>query len=285
MPTAELVVEDDPEARIRLPSDLLRFLTSCLEIALLVGVGLLGKATAAGLEVDVVGVTHVARSLVAPLHSVAFAALIVLPAALAVRLIVISQVRRLIEAVVIGLLAGGAAAACSVILNLHSLDPLYRALVRSGSPAGVTALDPYLSSLAAYLTVIGLSGRPRWRTWFWLAIGFYLLTSLTLERDTSTLLSLLITLVVGTAVGSGLRYVIGTSTERPAAAEIAAALSLTTAPIVEIRRASDNRTENRRYMAVNRDGERQDVTLIDRDQQAADIKNRQYRRARQTSGA
>src|SRR5215472_605383 len=249
VPTAALVVEDDPEVRIRLPTDLLRFLTSCLEIALLVGVGLLGKATAAGLEVDVVGVTHVARGLVAPLHTIAFAALIVLPAALAVRLIAIGQLRMLAEAVVIGLLAGGVAATCSVILNLHSLDTLYRALVRSGSPVGVTALDPYLSALAAYLTVIGLSGRPRWRAWFWLAIGFYCVTSLALD-DTSTVLSLLIALALGAAVGSGLRYVIGTSTERPTAAEIAAALSLTITPIVEIRRTPDNRTENRRYTAV-----------------------------------
>ena len=278
-------MEDDPEARIRLPTDLLRFLTSCVEIALLVGVGLLGRATAAGLEVDVVGVTHVARGLVAPLHTIAFAALVALPAALAVRQIVIGQLRRLVEAVVIGLLAGGVATVCSAILNLHSLDALYGALVRSGSPAGVTALDPYLSSLAAYLTVIGLSGRPRWRTWFWLAIGFYCLTSLTLERDTSTLLSLLITLVVGTAVGSGLRYMIGTSTERPTAAEIAAALSLTTTPVVEIRRVPDNRTENRRYTTVSRDGERLDVIVFDRDQQAADFLYRLYRRARLTSQA
>ena len=285
IPTATLVVEDDPEARIRLPTDLLRFMTSCLEIALLVGVGLLGKATAAGLEVDVVGVTKVARGLVAPLHTIAFAALIALPAALAVRLVVIRQLRRLIEAVVVGLLAGGVAVACSLILNLDSLHQLYGALVRSGSPAGVTALDPYLSSLAAFLTVIGLSGLPRWRTWFWLAIGFYCLTSLTLDRETSTLLSLLITLVVGAAVGSGLRYVIGTSTERPTAAEIAAALSLTAAPIVEIRRVPDNRMETRRYGAMSRDGEQLDVTVFDRDQQAADFLYRLYRRVRLTSAA
>lgn len=285
MPTAGLVVEDDPEARIRLPTDLLRFLTSCLEIALLVGVGLLGKATAAGLEVDVVGVTHVARGLVAPLHTIAFAALIALPAALAIRLAIMGQLRRLAEAVVIGLLGGGVAVACSLILNLQSLHQLYAALVRNGSATGVTALDPYLSSLAAYLTVIGLSGLPRWRTWFWLAIGFYCLTSLTLDRDTSTLLSLLITLVVGAAVGSGLRYVIGSSTERPTAGEIAAALSLTITPIVEIRRTPDNRTENRRYAAVSRDGERLDVTVFDRDQQAADFLYRLYRRARLTRAA
>src|SRR5215472_9322492 len=152
VPTAGLVVEDELETRIRLPTDLLRFLTSCLEIALLVGVGLLGKATAAGFETDVVGVTHVARGLVAPLHAIAFAALVALPAGLAVRLVVIGQLRRLIEAVVIGLIAAGAAITCSVILNLASLAQLHAALVRSGTAAGATALDPYLTALAAYLT-------------------------------------------------------------------------------------------------------------------------------------
>jgi uncharacterized membrane protein YbhN (UPF0104 family)/tRNA A-37 threonylcarbamoyl transferase component Bud32/drug/metabolite transporter (DMT)-like permease len=283
-PTAALVVEDDPEARIRLPTDLLRFLTSCLEIALLIGVGLLGKETAAGFETDVVRVTHVATGLVAPLHAIAFAALIALPAGLAVRLVVIGQLRRLIEAVVIGLIAAGAAVACSIILNLGSLVQLHNALVRSVSASGATALDPYLTALAAYLTVIGLSGRPRWRTWFWLAIGFYSVTSLALN-DTSTVLSLLIALALGAAVGSGLRYVIGSSTERPTAAEIAAALSLTAAPIVEIRRVPDNRTETRRYTAVSRDRERLDVTVFDRDQQAADFLYRLYRRARLTSQA
>jgi glycosyltransferase 2 family protein len=284
-PTAALVVEDDPEARIRLPTDLLRFMTSCLEIALLIGVGLLGKATAAGFETDVVGVTHVARGLVAPLHGIAFAALVVLPAVLAVRLVLIGQLRRLIEAVVIGLIASGAAVGCSLILTLGSLTDLYGALVRSGSPAGVTALDPYLTALAAYLTVIGLSGRPRWRTWFWLAIGFYCVTSLALDHDTTTVLSLLIDLALGAAVGSGLRYVIGTSTERPTAAEIAAALSLTITPVVEIRRVADNRSETRRYTTLSRDGERLDVTVFDRDQQAADFLYRLYRRARLTRAA
>ena len=283
--TAELVVEDELETRIRLPTDLLRFLTYCIEIALLVGVGLVAEHTAAGFETDVVGVTHVARGLVAPLHTIAFVGLVALPAGLAVRLVVIGQLRRLIEAVVIGLIAAGAAVAASVILNLSSLAHLYGGLVRSGSPAGATALDPYLTALAAYLTVVGMSGRPRWRTWFWLAIGFYCVTSLALDHETTTVLSLLIDLALGAAVGSGLRYVIGTNTERPPAAEIAAALSLNTAPIVEIRRVPDNQTENRRYAAVSHDGERLDVTVFDRDQQAADFLYRLYRRARLTSQA
>jgi glycosyltransferase 2 family protein len=283
---SKLVVEDELETRIRMPTDLLRFLTSCLEIAILVGVGYLGTSTASGLEFDVAGVSrHLASGLVSPLHTLAFVALVALPVALAIRLVFIGQSRRLVEALVIGLIAGGAGVACAAVLNLGSLDQLYRAMVRAGSPAGASALDPYLTGLAGYLTVVGLSGRPRWRTWFWLAISFYCVTSLSLEHNTSTVLSLLITLVLGAAVGSGLRYVIGTKTERPTAAQIAAALSLTTAPVVEIRRIADIRTENRRYAAVSSDGERLDVTVFDRDQQAADFLYRLYRRVRLTSQA
>jgi tRNA A-37 threonylcarbamoyl transferase component Bud32 len=79
--------------------------------------------------------------------------------------------------------------------------------------------------------------------------------------------------------------VIGTTSERPTAAEIAAALSLAGTPIVEIRRVPDGRTENRRYTAVCRGGDQLDVTVFDRDQQAADFLYRLYRRLRLTSQA
>jgi glycosyltransferase 2 family protein len=281
--TAALVVEDQLEPRIRIPTDLLRCFTSILEVALLVGLALLFTHTASGFERDIS--QHLPRGLVAPLHTLAFIALLVLPVALAVRQVVIGQLRQFIEAVVIGLIAAGVATSCAELLRLSSLTDLYSALVRSGSPHGVTALDPYLAGLAAYLTVIGLSGRGRWRTWFALAITFYCLTSVTLRHDTSTVLSLLITLALGAAVGSGLRYVVGTTSERPPAAEIAAALSLTTGRIVEIRRVPGSRAESRRYIAIGGNGERLDVTVFDRDQQAADFLYRLYRRLRLTSQA
>jgi uncharacterized membrane protein YbhN (UPF0104 family)/tRNA A-37 threonylcarbamoyl transferase component Bud32 len=277
-------VEDEVETRIRLPTDLLRSLTAWIEIALLLGLGLLAKATTTGVDLDVIGASqHLARGLVTPLHSLAFVALLVLPVALAIRLVIIGQLRRLAEAVTIGLLAGGVTVTCNVLLRLNSLSQAYDALTRTGAPHGSAVLDPYLTGLAAYLTVIGMSGRQRWRTWFWLAIGFYCITSLALEHE--TVLSLLITLLLGSAIGSGLRYVIGTNTDRPTAADIAAALSMSTAQIVEIRRVTDNRAENRRYTAFRSDGVCLDVTVFDRDQQAADALYRIYRRLRLTSQA
>ncbi|HEY2506751.1 MAG TPA: lysylphosphatidylglycerol synthase transmembrane domain-containing protein [Streptosporangiaceae bacterium] len=272
------------ESRVRLPTDLLRCLTDCIEIALLVGLGLLAKATASGIETDVVAVSErIARGLVAPLHWLALVALLALPVALGIRLIVNGQLRLLAEAIGIGVIAAGVTIACDAILRLHGLSNLAHALARVGEPIGVTTLDPYLASLAAYLTVIGMSGRPKWRTWFWIAIGFYCLTSLALAHETTTVLSLLITLLIGAAVGSGLRYAIGTSSQRPTAAEIASALSLVTGPVVEIRRVTDDRTENRRYTTVDRDGRRMDLTVFDRDQQAADALYRIYRRVRVSS--
>ncbi len=282
--TAALVVEDELETRIRLPTDLLRSLAAWVEIALLLGLGLLAKATTSGVDLDVIGASkQLARGLVTPLYALAFIALLVLPVALAIRLVVIGQFRRLAEAVAVGLLAAGAAVACNVILRLGSFSLAYDALTRSGAPSGTSVLDPYLTGLAAYLTVIGMSGRQRWRTWFWLAIGFYSITSLAREHE--TVLSLLITLLLGSAIGTGLRYVIGTNTDRPTAAEIAAALSMSTAQIVEIRRVPDSRAENRRYTALGADGACLDVTVFDRDQQAADALYRIYRRLRLTSQA
>jgi glycosyltransferase 2 family protein len=269
-----------------MPTDLLRCMTALIEIGLLFALGLVAKATASGVEFDVVEASRsVARGLVGPLHSLAFIALLALPVALAVRLVMIGQLRRLAEAAAIGLIGGGVTVVIDAILRLGSLARVYDALARAGAPSGSTTLDPYLTALAAFLTVIGMSGRQRWRTGFWLAIGFYCLTSLALDHQTSTVLSLLITLLLGSAVGSGLRYVIGTNSDRPTAAEIAATLSLATAQIVEIRRVPDSRLENRRYTALGADGECLDVTVFDRDQQAADALYRIYRRLRLTSQA
>ncbi len=228
---AELVVDDELEPRIRMPTDLLRCVTAGIEIALLIGIGFLGNATAKAFERDVVSASkHIARGLASPLHSLAFIALLALPVALGVLLIRMSQFRRLAEALVIGLIAAGLTIACNAILTLPGLADVYRALIWSTHP-GLNVFDSYLAGLAAYLTVIGLAGRPKWRTWFWLAITFYCVTSLMLPH-TATVLSLLLSLLIGEAVGAGLRYVIGTTSDRPTAAEIAAALSQASAPLV-----------------------------------------------------
>jgi uncharacterized membrane protein YbhN (UPF0104 family) len=277
--TAGLQVEDHLEPRVRLPADILRCVTACVEIALLVGLALVATATASGVEQDLGTASRkiVATGLTTPLYFLAFIALLVLPIALAIRQIVRGQLRRLIEAAAIGLAAAGVALACDALLGLHALKHLAYALAREGGHGAGSPLDAYLAGLVAYITVVGLAGNTRWRTAFWLAIGFYCLTSVASSANATSVLTLLIALLVGQAVGSGLRFAVGTKSERATAAEIAAALGTVGPTVLRICRVPDSTTDNRRYIAEQRGGGPLDITVFDRDQQTADAVYRLWR--------
>ncbi|HUZ53866.1 MAG TPA: lysylphosphatidylglycerol synthase transmembrane domain-containing protein [Streptosporangiaceae bacterium] len=281
-----VVIEDNLEPRVRLPADALRCVVQCAEIALLVGLGLLARATVKGIETNVVGASQLAErklltGLLGLLGDVAHITLLLLPLALAVLLLVHRQARRLAEAVGTGVVAVVVVAIVNWLLRQPAASQLYGALTLSVSHARAPVLDGYLAGLAAYVTVIGLSGRRRWRSAYWTALGFYLLASLANPKNTHvTLLSLLITLLIGSAIGSGLRYAFGSASGRPTAAEIASALSAVDAPVTAMRRIPDARTETRRYAATVQGGAQRDVTVFDRDQQAADALYRLYRRIR-----
>jgi len=277
---AQIQVDDHLEPRVRIPADLLRCVIALAEIALLVGIGLLASATATGVEFDVVGVSQ--RLPPSLLHLVGFAgnlALPILPIALAIRFGMLGQFRRLAEAVATGGIAVAVVAMVNVLLSQPALRQLHAAL-HAANPATrhAATLDAYLAGLVAYVTVIGLGGRPQWRTAFLTGIGFYAVANL--AHGYTTVLALLITVLIGSAIGSGLRYAVGTISGRPTAAEIAAALSSVDAPIVAIRRIGNGGPEVRRYAASCDDGSRLNVIVFDRDQQAADAFYRLYRRVR-----
>jgi glycosyltransferase 2 family protein len=278
-------VEDHLESRVRIPADLLRCVIALIEIVLLAGLGVLARATANGAEYDIVLASNrLPKAVLSFLGFAAHAALLILPVVLAVRLLIRRQPRRLAE----GVAAGGLTVAVVLVLNQLLKGPgtegLYDVLTPTAAhTAGksVPALDWYLSGLTAYVAVIGLSGRPRWRTVFWLAVGFYGVASLAAAQ--TTVFSLLITVLLGIACGAGLRYAFGSMSERPSAAEIAEALGAVEAPVVDMRRIADSSAETRRYAATLQDGGRLDVTVFDRDQQAADAFYRLYRRLRLTT--
>jgi glycosyltransferase 2 family protein len=276
---ASIHVEDHLESRVRIPTDLLRCVIALAEIVLLAGLGVLAKATANGAEYDIVQASKHLKAVLPLLGLAAHAALLLLPVALAVRSLVRRQPRRLAEALSAGALTVGLVLAANLLLRLPFAAGLYSVLTPVHTPGDrVPALDWYLSGLTAYVTVIGLAGRPRWRAVFWLAVAFYGLASL--AGTQTTVFSLLITLLVGIACGSGLRYLLGSISERPSAVAIAEALGAIDMPVVSMRRIMDARAETRKYAATLRGGGHLDVTVLDRDQQAADWFYRLYRRLR-----
>ena len=281
----EIAVEDQLERRIRKPADLLRCVLSCVEVMALLVAGIAASATTSGVETDMGGAARrLPHALVVVASPLALFALLILPVAMAVQLLVRRQFRRLGEAVVTGVLAAAVTAVLNDLLTRPAASRLYYAIImaRPGT-SHAAALDPYLAGLVAYATMVGLVGRPYWRNALWAAIAVYAIVHVGALH--TSVLTLLITVLAGRAVGLAVRYVAGSASQRPSALDIAGALAATGLPVTAIRRV--RRQEPRqgnpsRHYAVTAkgDGCRLDVVVYDRDQQAAGAIYRLYRRVR-----
>jgi uncharacterized membrane protein YbhN (UPF0104 family) len=303
----EIEVTDQLERRIRKPVDLLRCALSCIEIVALVLAGIAASATTTGVETDIVGASRrLPHALIDVAPKVALIGLFVVPAALGLQLLFRRQLRRVGEAVATGVLAAAAASVADDLLRNPAVARLYDAIIMSHPGASDTAaLDPYLVGLIAYLTMISLVGRPSWRNALWVTVGVYSIVHIAALG--TTVISLLITLAAGRAIGLAVRYGAGSASQRPGARDIAAAMAAAGVRVTAIRRVLQPSTGvagSRRYTATTpaaatpagetqegatpedetqegTTGERSlDVVVYDRDQQAAGAIYRVYRSVR-----
>ena len=280
----EIEVEDQLERRIRKPVDLLRCVLSCIGIVALAVAGVAASATTSGAQTDLVGASRrLPHALLVVAPPLALFALLILPVGMAVQLLVRRQFRRLAEAVATGVLAAAVTAVASDLLTRPAASRLYDAIImaRPGT-SHAAALDPYLAGLVAYATMVGLAGRPYWRNALWAAIAVYAIVHVGALH--TSVLTLLITVLSGRAIGLAVRYAAGSASQRPGALDIAGALAAAGLPVTAIRRVRGQEPRqgnpSRHYTVTEPDGGRLDVVVYDRDQQAAGAVYRLYRRVR-----
>ena len=279
----EIQIEDQLERRIRKPVDLLRCVLSCIEVVALAGAGIAARATTAAVQADIVGASRqIPLALLTLARSLAFIALFILPVALAIQLLARRQWRRLAEAVATGVLAAAVTAVANDLLSREPASRLYDAIIMSHpGTSHIPALDPAVAGLVAYATMVGLVGRPAWRNALWVAVGVYSVVHVVLLH--TPMLTLLITVIAGRAIGLAVRYFAGSTSQRPSARDIAAALTATDLPVTAIKRVRHEGNGiggSRHYAVTDRDGTRLDVVVYDRDQQAAGAIYRVYRSVR-----
>ena len=114
----EVEVEDQRERRIRKPADLLRCVLSCVGVAALAVAGVAASATTSGAETQIAAVSHrLPHALLVVVSPLALFALLVLPVAMAVQLLVRRQFRRLAEAAATGVLASVMTAVANELLT------------------------------------------------------------------------------------------------------------------------------------------------------------------------
>ena len=208
-----VTVIDTPEIRVHRVADLISLLGVVLSIVIVLLLGAYGRGTTEGITADVHGISGILqRLLIAPVNLFSGIVTLILPAAVVVDLAVRREPRRILEA--LGAAAMGFAITLVVVLlvqNFGSPDIVGSLTIGAGENAHVT-LPAYIAGVAALLTVAGRRGTRRALTmsWnvLWMAIAVAIISSIV------TLPAALLTVLIGRLAGLGIRYALGSTTDR-----------------------------------------------------------------------
>jgi uncharacterized membrane protein YbhN (UPF0104 family)/tRNA A-37 threonylcarbamoyl transferase component Bud32 len=276
---APLIDEPPEPRRIRRPADLLRVVFGAGLMLLLLGVGIVAVGTTKGAEGDL----GRARSLTdIPLGFVLGATSVVLavvPIALAVERLYHRDTRRVVDGVLAAAIAYlGALGLNAAIASPHCPKPIKDTMTVAGDTAGHSdAFHIYLVTVVAYLTIIGFGNRHNLQTSVWIALLAY--GVITLINGDATLISLGETILLGRTVALAWRWLRGVVNDRPTGESVYASLAAAGLAPVSLRRVPDGE-DMRRYVVATKEHGDLDAIVLDRDQQAAGLLYRLYRRVR-----
>ncbi len=277
VPGMPVAVVDVLPSRLRRPVDLVRLVGLVLVLVLLAVLGTIGSATWHGIDVDVARLVRAVPPFV--LHTttaVGFFAALALPLAMMVSEVWRGHTRRLVEAVVCGVLALAVVEGLVGVLHWIKATSLFKSLLPDAAAAhDLQPLDAYLAALLAFVAVLGLAS-PRPRRLLVLGVTLVYVVSAFIGTQAS-LLSLLSSGVVGALIGVAARYVAGQPNTQPSGTELAAHLSGRGLSIVRMERVAGLRDTSRVYTATTSDGTRLTLHTLDRDLLATGVLQTLYR--------
>lgn len=276
---------DEPllPARVHRPSDLMRLLVGVLAIAVLLGISAFAHGTTSGLEQDINKGTGQAPDLLIRFAGLASSiAILLVPVAFAIERLIKRDGLRIADGVLAAVLAHGVTLATDLWVARAAPGSIQEALTQP-SPGDIHALtDPvhgYLAPVIAYMTAVGMSRRPRWRSVLWIVL---LLDAFSmLVTGYTTPFSIILTVLIGWTVAYGTLYAVGSPNVRPTGRTLLAGLRHVGFHPVGAAREETLDTENgdrgRRYFVTLEDGPPLDVTVVDREQQAQGFFYRAWR--------
>ncbi|MEU5795721.1 lysylphosphatidylglycerol synthase domain-containing protein [Streptomyces sp. NPDC047813] len=276
---------DEPllPARVHRPSDLMRLLVGLLAIVVLLAVAAFAHGTTSGLEQDINKGTGQAPDLLIRFAGLASSiAILLVPVAFAIERLIKRDGLRIADGVLAAVLAHGVTLATDLWVARAAPGSIQDALTQP-SPVDVHALtDPvhgYLAPVIAYMTAVGMSRRPRWRSVLWIVL---LLDAFSmLVTGYTTAFAIVLTVLIGWSVAYGTLYAVGSPNVRPTGQTLLAGLRhVGFRPVGAAREEvveSENGDRGRRYFVTLEDGPPLDVTVVDREQQAQGFFYRAWR--------
>ncbi|GAA3033089.1 lysylphosphatidylglycerol synthase domain-containing protein [Kitasatospora albolonga] len=287
-PNGEHVAVDEPllAARAHRPSDLLRFLAGVLGIVALFLVARFAVSTTSGLETDISkNAEHIPSWLTTVTGLAASIAVLAVPLSFAVERLIKRDGLRVADGVLASVLAYGVSLGVDWWVAAGAPNEVRNALTQF-PPGSQSLTDPvhgYLAPVIAYMTAVGMSSRPRWRVALWSVV---LLSGLTeLASGYTTVLSLILTVLIGWSVAYATLYAIGSPNIRPTGQHLLIGLRKVGFSPSVAHVAPDAPGGTRRYYVEQLSGPPLDVHVIDREQQASGFFYRAWRRLRLRSVA
>jgi glycosyltransferase 2 family protein len=274
------IVEPAQRSRIRRPYDLLRFVAWLAISGLLLVLGDVAIGTTSGLESDIsTAVTTLPDLLLPALVWVSLILLLALPISVTADLVYRRRWRTLFDAAVAAVTGLVVLLGFNYWADTHLSGTLLDALTTySATGARSPTSFPVVASLVAFVSVVGLAGRPRLLGLSWLTLGGFSL--LLMVDGKATALALIFSVCIGHAIGIGLRWALGSVNPRPSGAEVAFALYRVSTPMASLQLVDEDTDVGRVYLGRTTSGALLDVYVLDRDRRAAGVVYQWWRRIR-----
>lgn len=273
-----LVIEDGVISKsVRRPADLLRLVLALLLAAIALGLAYFAANTASGIGTDVAdALQSLPGWLLAPISLVSALGILGLPVAVAIDLLVRRRGRQLVDALASAVMAVVAVSLLGWAAQQEAPAGLWAAIAGSAG-RDANPFYPLLSGIIAFATTARLVERARWSILSGIVIvGTLLSLAIT---GSFTLTGLVLTVLLGWAIGLLARYGLGTPTTRPPGTGVADALARAGLPVTVLR-ATRITAEGRRYSATTDTGRRLQVVVLDRDLEGAGLVTRAWRTVR-----
>jgi glycosyltransferase 2 family protein len=259
-----VVIVDSHNRRVRRPLDLVRLVGLLALGLLLFGIAVVAHDTTQGANADLARLLgEVPPVFVRTFSWLASFGALAVPIAFMVRELARGQTRRLIEALLTGLVAIGVIELADWIVARYPTSELHEELTRVGAQGSVRPFDTYLAALLAFAAVAGVASEPLWSGLLVGVTALYVLSVFTATQ--ASIMSLALSLVIGGFVGIAVRYAAGRVSNRPDARQVVIALRARGIGIVRFERLPTRQDARRDYLATTETGEQLEVQVLDRE--------------------
>ncbi|UFU06379.1 lysylphosphatidylglycerol synthase transmembrane domain-containing protein [Ruania halotolerans] len=213
-PVRSVSLLDAPLTRVRRPMDLVLMLTTLVAVVVVLALSVYAYGTTTGVTRDVQSVfSQVVRNiLLLPMNAIEGFLTLILPIVVIVDQILRRQARNILDALAAAFAAVLVTAGASWLLESFAPEEVLRALHLLEGGEWVMTVTPMVAGLAAFLTAIGTRSRRRLVAISWNLLWIVLVVSVIAGE--ATLVGALVSVLLGRAVGLGMRYASGVRSER-----------------------------------------------------------------------